>query len=231
VIPEINKQTKQYFQILKDIYAIYDDAIRNEPVACQLYCTTCCTLNVTLTSLEGGYILTYLKNNNQSDHIQSLYPASSQNRFQPKQTINHMASETINHNSFSEETIPDTNAECPFLSQSRCTIYPVRPFACRCMRSIHQCDTIGYAEMSPLLLSINTLFQQFIEHMDHTGFFGNMIDVLLYMKEYLNYSQYPYSIKDLPSNLIRNKPAKSFIISNDHIDDIEPIYNRLQQLL
>lgn len=49
------------------------------------------------------------------------------------------------------------------------------------MISTQKCSQNGYAEIDDLTLTFNTVFLQFIEHIDQKGFSGNMIDVLIHL--------------------------------------------------
>jgi hypothetical protein len=40
------------------------------------------------------------------------------------------------------------------------------------------CSETGFAEMDPVVMTVNDVFMQFIEHLDTGGFSGNFTDVL-----------------------------------------------------
>jgi len=46
--------------VLDRIYKIYDSFADGLELACQKYCSTCCTRNVTMTTLEGYKIADHL---------------------------------------------------------------------------------------------------------------------------------------------------------------------------
>ncbi|MBU0698368.1 MAG: hypothetical protein KKE59_02915, partial [Proteobacteria bacterium] len=62
--------------VLDRIYEIYDDFVGKLDVACQKYCTRCCTCNVTLTTLEGYQLAEYLVSSGQTNVFAKLQTAA-----------------------------------------------------------------------------------------------------------------------------------------------------------
>jgi hypothetical protein len=58
--------------VLNKIYQLYNDAIKNLDVACKKYCASCCTPNVTMTSLEGYLIADHMISNGQTDLFEAI---------------------------------------------------------------------------------------------------------------------------------------------------------------
>jgi len=85
---------------------------------------------------------------------------------------------------YEEEEQSQINGICPFLEDDCCTIYAVRPFACRSFASTKDCHDSGSAYISERLLVINTVTMQLFEHLGQKGYWGNMLDVLLALAEH-----------------------------------------------
>lgn len=164
--------------VLEQIYALYDDLIKNRTLACRVGCDLCCTRNVTLTSLEAGLIIRHLEKSGQEGLLTSLQNSGDLPRFRPLTTTNTLAHLCWNGQAPPEEAYDPAWRPCPLLTDSRCPIYTARPFACRCMVSTSVCQKGGQAEMDDYLLAFNTVFMQFIEHADAAGHTGNLIDML-----------------------------------------------------
>ncbi|MFH1580581.1 MAG: hypothetical protein ABIC39_00645 [Pseudomonadota bacterium] len=168
--------------LLDRIYKVYDDFARNLDVACKRYCDSCCTRNVTLTTLEGYKIVECLISDGKADLFNSIRKDLHKKRFQPTITTNRLAELSI-----AGEDIPDERSryfqeECPILTDRQCPVYKVRPFGCRCFVSKHSCGEKGYAEVDEFILTVNNIFLQYIEHIDLQGCSGNFTDVLLYFE-------------------------------------------------
>ncbi|MCK4469964.1 MAG: YkgJ family cysteine cluster protein, partial [Desulfobacterales bacterium] len=130
--------------VLDRIYRIYDDFARNLDVACKRYCDSCCTRNVTLTTLEGYRIVDFLISDGKTDLFNNIREDLRKGRFQPIITTNRLAELSI-----AEKDIPDENShyfqgECPILTDRQCPVYKARPFGCRCFVSKHSCREKGY---------------------------------------------------------------------------------------
>ena len=215
--------------VLAHIYNLYDDVSSQFSFACVRGCCACCTQNVTITSLEGYRIVRHLAAMNQSDLFERLQPTTSQERFQPALTTNQIAALCIQHKDPPEERMDWLQAPCPFLSDNECLIYLERPFGCRCFSSTEKCDLTGHAEVDPFLFTVNMMFMQFIEDIDHDGQFGNMTDVLLSLKSEGHRKSY-----EIHPNLHRapglcvNHRIPGLLIPPEHQEKIQPLLNQLR---
>ena len=217
--------------VLDRIYAIYDDFAGELDVACRKYCAHCCTCNVTLTSLEGYKIARHLIDGGQSHLLAKMQPALGCKRFQPKVTINTLAEYCMQGKEPPEETCDPAWGPCPLLKDDECPFYRVRPFGCRCMLSKQNCQETGFAEMDSLVLTVNNVFLQYIEHIDARGFSGNLTDVLYFMASQENRRQYRTNhLQNTPANLIANQPIKVLMIPPEHRAEIQPILTALQSI-
>jgi hypothetical protein len=185
---------EQRLIILNKIYVLYEDVVKNLDVACKKYCSSCCTPNVTMTTLEGFLIADHMISNGQADLFEDIQAKISTNRFKPQITTNRLADLCMKGDDPPEEEKTHSNESCPVLKDNLCPIYEVRPFGCRCFISKDDCSKAGYAEVDPFDITVSTLFMQFVEHIDFMGFSGNFADVLLVMASKENRDHYKMNI-------------------------------------
>ena len=220
-------ELKIILKLLNRIYQLYDDILASYDLACRKFCSDCCTRNVTLTTLEGYQIGRHLIFHDQMKVLERLKADVSLPRFQPRTTTNHIARLCAAGNDIPAEDTDSAPGVCPLLEDNLCRIYAVRPFGCRCLVSRNKCDQTGCAEVDDFLLSVNTVFLQYIEHIDMKGRSGNLTDVLLWMESEKN--RQAYRRGDLPENeLIGNQPIQFLFVPPEHRDRMKPILNALQ---
>jgi Fe-S-cluster containining protein len=160
------------------IYAIYEKEIAEIPFACKEGCSACCIQSVTMTTAEGKAITTFLAEQGRS--LPTL--PDTTNRPQPGSTTNGLAACCLaGKEPPVEPEVPWVYEPCVFLEDERCTIYPVRPFGCRSFGSTRCCADHGIAEAPDWFITLNTVVNQLLEHLDRDGCWGNMIDVLNYL--------------------------------------------------
>jgi Fe-S-cluster containining protein len=225
---EFNKKKEAYHHICN----VHDEHIASIKNTCGPGCAECCTINVTLTSLEGCLIAETLERSGRDDLFKALERYAARRRFIPQLTLNQEAEKM-----FRGEPVPDQANDpdwgrCPLLIDNRCEVYEVRPFACRCLVSEQKCAHSGYALMPPLTLAVNQIMMQYIEHIDRDGFTGNLIDVLGYMRSPENRRQYREdSIRsDYSGNLlIRNHPARHLLVEPELRGSIAPVLTDLNR--
>ncbi len=174
-----DKLIRRRLETLEKIYTLHDDLMEKLDLACRTGCDLCCTRNVSVTSLEAALIVRHLEKTGRSELLTKIESARNLLRFQPLTTTNTLAHLCRNGESPPKEDYDPAWRPCPLLTDNRCPIYAVRPFACRCMVSKSVCQPDGQAEIDDYLLTIHTVFLQFIEHADATGYSGNLIDMLV----------------------------------------------------
>ena len=174
-----DKRIPRRLETLEKIYTLHDDLLETLDLACRAGCDLCCTRNVSVTSLETALIVRHLEKTGRSELLTKIESARNLPRFQPFMTTNTLAHLCRNGENPPEEECDPAWRPCPLLTDNRCPIYAVRPFACRCMVSKSVCQPDGQAEIDDYLLTIHTVFLQFIEHADATGCSGNLIDMLV----------------------------------------------------
>jgi Fe-S-cluster containining protein len=215
---------------LDQIYRIYDNFVSGLDLACKKYCDHCCTTGVTLTTVEGYKIIQQLESEGDKRWIARIAQAAEQPHFQLKITTNQLASMCAE----GVEPPAEESSEwspCPFLTDSQCPIYAVRPYGCRCLVSRHDCGIEGYATIDDFALSVNTVFLQTIENLDADGCTGNLIDVLGIMKVRENRQAYADSkLKCQSAGLIANQPLKVLMIPPEHRSRMEPIMQSLREI-
>ena len=196
---------------LEQIYQIYDHFTKGLDLACKRYCADCCTRNVTMTTLEGYKIADFLKLKGRTDLYAKIETVLYKKRFLPEITINTLAELCRQGNDIPQEEIDVRWGKCPLLTNNECPIYPVRPFGCRCFVSGKNCMENGYAEVDPFVFSVNSLFLQYIEHVDQNGYFGNLTDVLLFMQTEDSRKLFEKGmLKCEDTRMISNRPIKAF---------------------
>ena len=214
--------------VINKIYQLYNDAITNLDVACKKYCSACCTPNVTMTTIEGYLIADHMILNGQTDLFEVIQSRISKNRFKPKITFNKIADLCRKGSDPPEEEKTYSNKSCPALKDNLCPIYKVRPFGCRCFISKHDCSKAGYAEVDPFDMTVNTLFMQFVEHIDFMGSSGNFADVLLLMASNENRENYKKNtLKHPGTDFVSNLEIKVLMIPPEHRMKVKPVLDAL----
>ncbi len=228
-------------EALDEIYVLYDDFTKGIEVACRKGCCTCCTQDVTMTTLEGRKILRYLDNGSVKLLLKDAAFVADPSRFKPVLTTNGFAACCMRGEDPPEEETGGAGAICRFLRDSQCMIYKARPFGCRCFVSTVPCSPNAYALVDPFLLTINTLFLQCIEHLDQGGLFGNMHDVLALLASATDPTSVgarggihdieAAALTDNKVYLPRNKPIPTLMIPPEDQDKTDPLVRRLRGIL
>jgi hypothetical protein len=151
-------------------------------------------------------------------------------RFRPRTGINAIAALVLGGEDPPEEGADPAAGPCPLLRGHCCPIYPLRPFACRCMVSTRSCEVVGYATIDDFLVTVNTVFQQTIEDLDVGGATGNLSDLVPLLgrsdvkETYLRGRLDPAAL-DLAPN--RRMPA--LMVPPGHRARMAPIVERLRK--
>jgi Fe-S-cluster containining protein len=217
--------------ILGEVYTIYDQWIKDYNNACKRYCADCCTCNLTMTTLEAFYLIENLILDNKTTMLTRLAD-SPKKRFRPTLTFNRIAALYAQGKDIPEVQNDPLWGKCPFLEKLECGYYQFRPFGCRCMVSKKRCSENGFAEMDPMVITVNDVFMQFIEHLDTDGFSGNFTDVLNLLTDEKNKELYKRNeLQGQYSSLISNMPIKMLLVPPEHRKKIEPLLSALNSLL
>lgn len=221
----------QKINILNQIYAVYDQFTASLNLACEKYCATCCTCNVTLTTLEAYPIIEQLADRERTALRQSLKSLSGQKRFRPITTTNQLARLCMAGKPIPEEESDPSWGRCPFLDQEACSIYSARPFGCRCLISTEKCRPGGSAEISPFALTVNTVLMQVIEHVDRNGLTGNLMDLTTWMAEEANRRRYESEgLSENEAGFIANQPMPGLMVPEAHREALKDILASLSRI-
>ncbi len=225
-MPDIDKKTEAYNHICK----VYDEYLASLDTACRPGCATCCTINVTMTSLEGYLIVDRLERTGRMNVLDGLDQHVSGPRFVPQFTFNRLTEMMLNQEPVPEEIIDPAWGRCPFTDKDQCPIYEVRPFACRCLVSQEQCRPGEAALMSPLTLAVNHIMLQYIEHVDAGGVTGNLIDVLIYMRSTENRRRYlDGRVSADPHRFVPNLPVRRLVVEPEYKDVVTSLLAALNR--
>ena len=223
--------TKKKLQILQQIYDIYASYTDSLDLACRMGCSRCCTRNATLTTLEAVAILEGLAPAERSRLLGQIQRWASLEKFQPLVTTNEMAERCARGEVLPEERCDPEWGPCPLLEERSCPLYSLRPFACRCLISSIDCDTIGHADIEEFSLTMNCVFLQVIEHLDIGGCTGNFTDVILCLSEPENLNAYLQGRLDCDAgHLIPNRAMKILMIPPQHRKQAAPFLRQLQRI-
>ena len=217
---------------LEKLYTLFEQAGGEIPAACGKACADCCTRNVTIASLEGMWLIDQLD----ADAIARLYARQEKTldleRFRPVITINGLAERTMAGDDPPEEDCRPEWTPCSLLEDDLCSIYALRPFSCRCMASRTRCADIGYADMDDFQLTLSTVFQQVIEHLDVPGYTGNLLDVMQRLKDEEHRSLYRAGmLRGESPGLLANRPMKMLMVPPEHRERIQPLVESIQKIM
>ena len=216
---------------LDQIYALFETFAQKQDLACKRHCSTCCTCNMTLTTLEGLKIISDLDASQKATLTGHIQQATGQKRYQPKISINQMARICMQGGDIPEEVLDPSWGQCPILINQECPIYTLRPLSCRCMMSRRDCSRSGFADMDDFTLTVADLFNQFIEHLDAGGLNGNLIDVILFLDDSENLIKYQEGKTDLSGpGLIRNLPIPVLMIPPEYRLRVAPLLESLSRI-
>ena len=212
-------------QILKLIFDRFEEWSNGFELVCRKGCAFCCTTDVSMTGLEGELLCEYILAHQGSRWLAQKLQVTLVRRTS-LQTTNEYARACLEGR---ESDINETRLGgcCPFLEQDQCTVYPARPFACRCFGSTTSCSSGGNAVLPPAYLSGATAVSQVIEHLGQFSPWGNMID-LLYIQAaaagYLTHLEdYQENVATARSNCLTASPLPGFLIEESVADRVIPL--------
>jgi hypothetical protein len=161
-----------------------------------------------------------------------LASAADPRRFRPRVGINTVAALVLGDEDPPEEGADPASGPCPLLQARCCPIYPLRPFACRCMVSTRPCEAVGYATIDDFLVTVNTVFQQTIEDLDAGGATGNLSDLLPLLGRPDVKEIYARGRLDPAAlNLAPNRRMPALMVPPEHRARMAPIIERLRKAI
>lgn len=222
---------KTKLTILERMVEIYDRFVGEFDLACEKYCSHCCTANVTMTTLEGYRIISHLEEIGDMRCLETIARQARPDRFMPRVTINRMADICARDGDLPEEHLDPDAGPCPVLAGDACPLYPVRPFGCRCMVSARNCGETGFADMDPFILTVNDLFLQHVEHIDAQGYTGNFADVMQFLASDENRQNYAAGrLGEAPTGLVSNQPVFVLMIPPEHRQRVQPLLKQIRSI-
>lgn len=217
-------------KVLDHVYQVYDNFIAPYEVACRKGCSRCCTRNVTLTTLEAYRLVVSLRASGQEALFGKLAAAAEAPRFIPRVTTNELAAICMRGEDPPEEASDPDWGACVLLNEENCPLYDVRPYGCRCMVSSRCCESTGFAEMDPLIVTVNNVMLQYIEHVDRGGYSGNLADLVLFMASGDNRRRYRDGmLEPPPEGLLLNHPIQALMVPPRHRERIFPLIQDLKR--
>lgn len=217
--------------ILETIFYLYDTWIRDLPVACHKGCTTCCTLNVSISWLEGRRIHRFIKANCMEEWL-AWQLAKAARVSQPQMTTNAFAGACLAHKDI--DLLPvDHSGVCPFLEDNLCCIYEVRPFACIGFASQTSCRPGEPARVPPYYMAATTAIGQILEHLSQGSPWGNMISILLTLSETPAFRRVgeilanPEMIRQHRQACLTALPLPGFLISAEEQSQVFPLLQKI----
>ncbi|MBW2621913.1 MAG: YkgJ family cysteine cluster protein [Deltaproteobacteria bacterium] len=221
------KHLKEKQDLLFYIYGVFDAYVEaTTRMACQRGCSLCCTSNVTLTTLEARLALAELRKKELLLLLDRPAP-SERDYFRPEYTINDLALACFNGREPPEEDMDAGKGVCPLLDNEQCLVYEARPFACRSFFSLEKCRPGEEAVVPPSLIAVITACQQIIEHLDTGGFFGNLTDLLLWLREEEKREGRHLGSGPDSYEFPFNKTLPGLVIQPEEANGVQPFLSRL----
>lgn len=111
--------TENLYATIDELLEVFESRLKkeNQKIDCKKACHWCCTQAVFINPREAQYIFEYLKSN---------FEAKELAVFKSK-----ISSKDLNTKAMSLKNILIHKDDCPFLKEKTCSVYPVRPMACR----------------------------------------------------------------------------------------------------
>lgn len=198
-------------RILQIIYSCFDNWSDRVAFACRKGCAVCCTQSVTMTAAEGTLIMSYVR---EHDLLGWLMGKLSQGvpKHELTCTTNEYAQACLSGQS-SDPGINPFQKTCPFLHNDLCSIYPARPFSCRCFASQVVCGRGISASVPDYYLSGAAAVSQIIEHLDQGKPWGNMLHLLSLLSG--------YNMTEVCS--LTSRPLPGFLLSETDYAHVAPL--------
>ena len=216
--------------ILDKMYKRFEIAMAVFTPACRQKCADCCTCNVTATGLEVAYLFSHLDKKEKQSVLDRVKNMPGNRRYRSGQTTNGFAHACMTGAPVDEQDNDPAWGGCPFLEDNLCTVYRARPFGCRSMMSQTRCQNGGHAQMPELALTINTVFLQYIEHLDRNGVSGNFFDLA---KAVSSFDLVLEKLQDSDKTelFIRNQPIPALMVPPEHRGQVASLVKDLGALV
>ena len=92
-------------------------------------------------------------------------------------------------------------------------------------------NLVAFAQTDDLIVSVNTIILQYIEHLDQHGCYGNMIDVLSALISAYDRGTYPQNSKlGCSPPLIKNSPLSVLMCPPEHRQALQPVLDSISAI-
>lgn len=218
-------------EILETIFSLFATWVKDMPVACMKGCSTCCTINVSISWLEGVRIHRFIKANCMEEWLACKLGRTSPVS-QPQMTANTFAAALLAGKDIPLQPMEFTGA-CPFLEDNLCCIYEVRPFGCVGFASQTPCSPGQPARVPASYMTATTAINQILEHLSRDRPWGNMISILLLLAENPAFRQVS-EILNTPEKINGHRnachiaaPLPGFLIGNTEQAEVFPLLEKI----
>lgn len=216
-------------KLLLTIYRHFENWIAASDLdfACQKGCATCCTQNVNVTAVEADIIHQFIREKGREAWFAEKLELEK-TKIPALETTNEFAAKCLaGEEGSGQASVPGAEV-CPFLEETCCQIYEVRPFACRSFASVKTCEINEPAQLPQYYITATSAAQQLIEHIGQGEYWGNMHDVLLALCD-LKENESCAELLIMPSvadqaraRLRKARPLPGFLIGADDYDKVSP---------
>ena len=216
-------------QILEIIFDRFEDWSKQFGFACNKGCAVCCTIDVSITAPEGELLLDYIVGQHGVQWLSEKLDTKPLH--QPlSQTTNEYAQACLEGRE-SEAVDNRLGGVCPLLEENICSVYPARPFSCRCFASTVCCRHGGSALLPSEYLSAATAVSQIIEHLGQLSLWGTMIDVVTLQAAAADHishiGQFEQNLAAARGNCLTAKPLPGFLIEDGVADKVHGLVEEI----
>lgn len=222
---------EQKLAALDALYRIEEEFGKSLDTVCREGCASCCTARVAITTLEGYHIAAYIQRRGEDERFSQIRKRTASNRFRPRTTTNSLAEICLEGEDPPAEALDGDAGTCPLLEESNCPLYPVRPLACRTMRSRTDCAATGVADMDNFSVTVATVLMQYVEHIDTDGCSGNFADMMGLFSSAANRAFYvERTLQCRENGLVENRPIPALMIPPEHRRRIRPLLEQIARI-
>lgn len=222
---------EQKVAALQALYRIEEAFGKSLDTVCREGCASCCTARVAMTTLEGYHIAAYIKRRGQDAKLAQIRNRMTAERFRPRTTTNGLVEICLAGGDPPAEALDGDAGICPLLEEARCPVYPVRPLACRTMRSRADCAATGFADMDDFSVTVSTVLMQYVEQIDADGCSGNFADIMGLFASAANRAFYAEGrLPCTEPDLVNNRPISALMIPPEHRQRIQPLLEQIARI-
>lgn len=197
--------------------------------ACNKGCAVCCTTDVSITEPEGKLLLDFIITEHGVQWLTEKLDSAPLHR-PLSQTTNEYARACLEGRDTEVEQAR-LGGVCPFLENEICSVYPARPFSCRCFASTVCCRREGSALLPPEYVSAATAVSQILEHVGQFSLWGTMVDVIILQAAAAGHisgtGRFEQNLAAARGNCLTARPLPGFLIEDK---DADQVWNLVAQI-